>query len=164
VARIIAAAYYEGTLREAILKFKYLRAKPMVEPLAGLMVERLKVVFPQVDSIVPVPLHPNRQAERGFNQSELLAERVAKHIRRPVVTGCLVRVKDTLPQSNLSWADRQANVADAFACRDAALGGLRVLLVDDICTTGATLAACARVLKTSGVKRVTGLVVARTVA
>jgi ComF family protein len=116
------------------------------------------------DVLVPVPLHPKRLRERGYNQSELLARELGKLVSLPLVGNQLVRRKYALPQARTnSVAQRRANMADAFACEGNALAGRRVLLVDDVSTSAATLDACAATLKNSGAASVWGLVLAREV-
>ena len=103
------------------------------------------------DMLVPVPLHPRRQRARGYNQSLLLAREVSRRLDLPLATEALFRRRDTPPQARAVEADaRRRNVADAFDCRSGAVAGRRVLLVDDVTTTGATLDACARVLLAEG--------------
>ena len=112
------------------------------------------------DWIVPLPLHPGRLAERGFNQSQLIAEALAKCLQRPVDRDSLVRIRPTPPQAALAYRRRQANVRGAFACqRD--FRAQRLLLVDDVMTTGATLREAARVLRLHGAAEVGLAVVAR---
>lgn len=114
------------------------------------------------DAIVPMPLHWRRRWERGFNQSELLAREIGWRWNAPV-RKIVRRVKSTVPQAGLTNAKRRLNVAGAFEARgNARLKGARVLLVDDVLTTGATAAACARALKRAGARHVALLAVART--
>ncbi len=113
------------------------------------------------DALVPVPLFATRERGRGFNQSALIARRIAGD-DLPVVPGWLARTRDTPPQVGQDRAARHANVADAFTCPDpAAVRGRRILLFDDVATTGATLDACARALRGAGAASVRALVVAR---
>ena len=134
----------------------------MAAPLAALLAERGAAAAASVDAVVPVPLHPARLAERGFNQAEVLAAPCARAWARPLVTGALVRTRPTRPQTELDAAERGANVAGAFAVRrPAALAGLRVLLIDDVLTTGATARAAAPALREVGAAAVGVLVVAR---
>jgi ComF family protein len=113
------------------------------------------------DVLVPVPLHRERLKERGYNQSALLAGELGKCSNLPVVTGCLVRKKYVSSQARSSnVTERQNNVRGAFNRLDDRLKGKQVLLIDDVSTSGATLNACASVLKAAGVKGVWGLVVA----
>jgi ComF family protein len=114
--------------------------------------------MPEVDLIVPMPLHRARLAERGFNQ----ALEIARHLGRPIAPRGVLRVKDTLPQTELPYEERAKNVRGAFLCR-LDLSGASVAVLDDVMTTGATLNELARVLKRAGATRVENLVIARTV-
>ncbi|MCB9078708.1 MAG: ComF family protein [Anaerolineaceae bacterium] len=114
----------------------------------------------KADVIIPVPLHQTRFKERGFNQSALLAKKLGRLVSLPVDTTTLYRTRDTGYQMALKAQQRRQNVAGAFACRGH-LSGLRFLLVDDVCTTGSTLDACAMTLKMSGADSVWGLTLAK---
>lgn len=150
---------YEDTLRELIHLFKYERVRTLAKPLGALAVRAIPTEH-EFDVIVPMPLHWKKRWSRGYNQSELLAKEIAKRWGVPVVRA-VRRVKDTPPQAGLSNSKRRLNVRGAFAiARD--VKGLRVLLVDDVLTTGATASACANVLKRAGAKRVAVAAVART--
>ena len=130
---------------------------------AGLFAHELqrRIVRGGVDTIVPLPLHPARLAERGFNQAAEIA-RVLSHLCGvPMQTRIARRVRDTTPQTALPWRERARNMRGAFAC-DADLSGLRIAVVDDVMTTGATLDEFARTLKKSGAARIENWVVART--
>lgn len=118
--------------------------------------------MPGVDLIVPMPLHPKRLAERGFNQALEIARGLARHLGRPIEPHGVLRVKDTLPQTQLPYEERAKNVRGAFLCR-LDLSGKTVAVIDDVMTTGATLNEFARALKRAGATRVENLVVARTV-
>jgi len=155
---------FEGAVRQAILQFKYKNVKAMATPLAQLMGKYLRAHPLPADALVPVPLHPRRLRERGYNQSSLLAGELSKLTALPVAEKSLVRLKNTPPQTRTkSAAERQRNIARAFACRDRRLRGKHILLIDDVCTSGATLNACAVALKTAGAASVWGLTVAREV-
>lgn len=117
----------------------------------------------RVDVVIPVPLHPARLAARGYNQAALLGAAVAGELAVPLVARALSRTRATPPQARLDRAARLGNVAGAFRVRmPARVRGRRVLLIDDVSTTGATLAACAAALREAGAAEVTALVVART--
>jgi ComF family protein len=152
---------YEGTLRTLIHLFKYGKIRPLARPFADLL-SRVIPREQRFDCVVPMPLHWRRRWERGFNQSELLAREITRrwNVRMHQV---VKRAKDTAPQAGLTNAKRRANVSGAFAIRRGIrLDGARVLLVDDVLTTGASAAACARVLKRAGAAHVALLAVART--
>lgn len=109
------------------------------------------------DVIVPVPVHPSRKRSRGFNQAELLARHIGRQLRIPVCAGGLKRAKKTLPQKELNQEERLSNLQQAFVPGVLPRGVKTVLLVDDIYTTGSTMEACTRVLKSMGAKKVYGL-------
>ena len=155
---------FNGVVRQAILQFKYQNVKALAAPLAQLMGEYLGAHPLPADTLIPVPLHPRRLRERGYNQSSLLARELSKLASLPIVDGALLRLKNTPPQTKTNSAeDRQRNVAGAFTCRDRQLAGRRILLIDDVCTSGATLDACAAALKMAGATSVWGLTLAREV-
>jgi len=152
---------FEGVVRQAIHELKYRNLRAMAGLLARLLDEYLLANPIPADVLVPVPLHPRRLRERGYNQSRLLAGELGKLAGLPVLDNCLVRKLYSLPQARTSsLGERRSNVAGAFACRYN-LDGERVLLIDDVATSGATLDACARALKSAGAASVWGLVLAR---
>ena len=118
--------------------------------------------LPEVDLIVPMPLHPKRLAERGFNQALEIARDLARRLGRPIEPRGVLRVKDTPPQTKLPYEERAKNVRGAFLCK-LDLSGASVAVVDDVMTTGATLNELARALKRAGATRVENFVIARTV-
>lgn len=165
LAGLRVAARYEGTVRQAIWQLKYQRQRRLAEPLGDMLAGACADLAPHIDLIVPVPLHPSRQRQRGFNQAALLARRCALRLRLPARVDVLARVRATPPQVGLGVAARAANVAGAFAVRTPALvAGRCLLLVDDVCTSGATLAAAAEPLRAAGAVGVWGLAVARPAA
>lgn len=151
---------YEGGLRTLIHLYKYSGMKPLARTLAAYLERALSVDQP-IDAVVPVPLYWRRKWARGFNQSELLAREVAKHRKLPLIDA-LWRKKATAAQAGLSSAGRRRNVAGVFfARRGANVTGKRILLIDDVMTTGATASACAAALKRAGAKSVSLLTLAR---
>jgi ComF family protein len=118
--------------------------------------------LPEIDLIVPMPLHPRRLAGRGFNQALEIARGLARRVGRPLEPRGALRVKDTAPQTELPYEERAKNVRGAFLCK-LDLSGASVAVVDDVMTTGATLNELARVLKRAGATRVENFVIARTV-
>jgi ComF family protein len=115
----------------------------------------------RVDVIVPIPLHRARKRERGYNQSDLLACELAAYLERPVLGDVLVRRRATAPQVGLSAAEREENVQGAFECVGGEAAGKRVLLVDDVYTTGSTLAAASAALRDGGARSVWAYTLAR---
>ncbi len=112
------------------------------------------------DMILPLPLHPTRLQSRGFNQSAEIARTISRELGMQMNTSCLIRTRATPPQAALPLKERARNVRGAFECRDD-LGGKRILLVDDVMTSGSTLRECARILKLHGAAQITVAVVAR---
>jgi len=152
---------YADTLRELIHLFKYSQIRPLARPLGALIARAIPREH-RFDLIIPMPLHWKKRWSRGYNQSELLAKEIARRWGVPI-RKIVRRVKPTAPQAGLSNSKRRLNVRGAFAVRKGAnLKGLRVLLIDDVLTTGATAGACASVLKRAGASHVAVAVVART--
>jgi len=159
-----AALVYDGVGRDLIHSFKYRNKTHLRRPLALLTIEVLSgfVRLRAPSLIVPVPLHRRRVRSRGFNQALLLAELFSSHWQIPLDRHNLRRSRWTEPQVNLSASDRRANVKGAFSIQNSDLiYGRRVLLVDDVLTTGSTVEECARVLKNSGASEVAVITVAR---
>jgi ComF family protein len=152
---------FEGVVRKAIHELKYRGRTELAMPLAELMVPAWGSGLFPVECLIPVPLHPRRLRERGYNQAALIAEGLAKRIRLPVSLGALARSRMTEPQTQLRAAQRQTNVAGAFTATSPTVAGRSVMLVDDVCTTGATLQACADALRSAGVERVFAMTLAR---
>ena len=152
--------FYEDELRKLIHLFKYGRVQTLATPLGRL----LSLALPrdqEFDVVVPMPLHWRKRWQRGFNQSALLAWEIGRRTNVPV-KNALRRVRPTATQAGLTNAKRRLNVSGAFRARKtSALTGKRVLLVDDVMTTGATAASCARALKIAGARQVTLLTLAR---
>lgn len=153
---------FEGAVRQAIHELKYRNLKAISGCLAKLMANYLQDNPVHGEVLVPVPLHLRRLRERGYNQSSLLAGELGKLIALPVIDDSLCRLKDSLPQARTTTVEeRRRNVAKAFACRDEKLSGRSVILIDDVCTSGATLESCAVALKAAGAVSVWGLTLAR---
>ena len=162
-----SAAYYHGPLTQAIWRFKYDGQMVLAQPLGELMADAISGggavdLDPEtIDVVCPVPLHGARLRERGFNQSDLLAEAVAEGIGRPL-RRLLVRTRPTLPQVGLPAESRPTNVRGAFeADLHEVIEAKRVLLIDDLFTTGATMAECARMLRRAGAEEVRVYTLAR---
>jgi ComF family protein len=160
VDRARAIGAYDGALRSIVHALKYEGRRSLARPLGALMCQRGADVLHAAACAIPVPLHPSRRRQRGFNQ----AADLARHVGLPVVPA-LRRIRATATQTSLPAARRNRNVRDAFAVGrwDGSLRRATVVLIDDVSTTGATLEACARVLKEAGVAEVRALTAARVV-
>jgi ComF family protein len=159
-----AAVAAEGLVLEAIHRYKYQRALWLEPFLTDLLVRAAKPELgrEEWDLIVPVPLHPAKKREREFNQAERIAACLGKTLQIPVSNQTLRRIEPTRTQTQLTREQRAANVQQAFALQaDAQIKDLRVILVDDVLTTGATTSACARVLRQAGAADVCVWTVAR---
>jgi ComF family protein len=162
-----AVAQYRDGMREAIHALKFGGRAVLAGPLGRLLAETGARALPAppgdwADGLIPVPLHPARLAERGFNQAELLAAPCAARWRLPLLGRALVRARPTLPQADLDAEARRANVRDAFrVLRPAEVRDRRLLLVDDVLTTGATVGAAARALRAAGATEVGVLTLSR---
>lgn len=161
VDRARAIGGYDGALRAVVHALKYEGRRSLAPRLSALMRQRGGDMLDGACCVIPVPLHPSRRRHRGFNQ----AEDLARHLHLPVVAA-LDRVRATATQTGLPAAQRHRNMRDAFAPTRSgrALRDRVVVLVDDVCTTGATLEACASVLKGNGVREVRALTAARVVS
>lgn len=159
---------YNGPIPQAIYRFKYAGRRTLADPFAVLLSGAFDryFEFQPVDGLVAVPLHRRNQSLRGYNQASLLAQALSRRIGVPVADDLLARVRPTRPQFRLTRAERQENLRGAFRLHPRRMGassikGRSFLLIDDICTTGATLAGCARRLRQAGAARVAALVLAR---
>jgi ComF family protein len=161
-----AAFVYDGTIKELIHRFKYGKKVYVSGPLA-LQASRCLAPFitaSGAELIIPVPLHKQRLRQRGFNQAVLIAGVFAKAWRLPLSRNNLCRIRWTEPQIQLSFNDRSTNVRGAFAVNDPVqIKGRRLLLVDDVYTTGSTVAECAKILKKAGAGEIFVATIARAV-
>ncbi|MDH4299480.1 MAG: ComF family protein [Dehalococcoidia bacterium] len=153
---------FDEVIRKAVHELKYRNLKAISPCLAELLADYLKENPLPGDALVAVPLHARRLRERGYNQSDLIAKELSKRIGLPVIEDCLIRIKQAQPQVRAVDAEeRRRNVADAFVCRDERVKGERIILIDDVCTSGATLESCAAALKDKNTRSVWGLTLAR---
>jgi predicted amidophosphoribosyltransferase len=151
-----AAVRYQGVAEAIVRTIKYGGWRHLADICAEKMADTIRVRGHRLDLLVPVPLHPLRHRERGFNQARLIADRLATGIDRPVVN-VLERSRATPPQVGLGRADRVANVSGAFASRTSLDSNATVGLIDDVATSGATLHAAADALIVGGTSRVVGV-------
>lgn len=155
--------FYNGPIAQGIRSLKYHGVRALAPILADGLIAYIQAQPLHIDFLAPVPLHAEKQAARGFNQSELLAQAVARALNIPLRTDLVQRIRPTAPQARLDRSQRLQNVSGAFA----ALPGVHLqhqptlLLIDDVATTGATLRACAQALKQAGAGDVWALTVAR---
>jgi ComF family protein len=161
-AGFVAPYLYGGALARAIIRFKYEGRPELARPLSAVLLRGAAPLLARPpDLVVPVPLHPARLAERGYNQAALLARPVSRALGARLAPLALARTRDTPQQARLDRAERLSNLANSFVVRDPRrVAGRRVLLVDDVRTTGATLRACADVLLAAGSREVGCAVVA----
>jgi ComF family protein len=155
---------YEGSLRTVLHALKYGRRPRLAARLADALLAspRVTALLTPDALLVPVPLHPRRQRERGFNQSEQIARALGRRSGLPVLPRVLVRRRDTPTQTGRTAAERRHNVTGAFAARaSSTLAGRTVILIDDVLTTGATVRACSAALLRAGAGAVRVLTVAR---
>ena len=160
--RARAVAHHAGLMSRLIAGFKYADRQEARALLARWMTSAGEELIKDADLIVPVPIHPWRLFRRGYNQSAVLAKAIGRLNGKPVSVSLLVRHKLKRPQVGLKGADRRKNPRGAFKVRNARtkpLAGKRVLLIDDVITTGATVNACARELRAAGAKAVDVLAV-----
>ncbi|MDD5397329.1 MAG: ComF family protein [Candidatus Moranbacteria bacterium] len=165
---IVTCSYKQSQVAQLIHFFKYRFIHDLHVPLGKLLVAKLqKTDIPLPNMVVPVPLHPRRLRWRGFNQSALLAEHLAKNLllgsELELRQDVLIRHRHTSPQMHIKdyWA-RQSNIAGAFSVLpDADVKNKTILLVDDVATTGSTIFECAKILKIAGAKEVFAIVIAR---
>ncbi len=157
-------AVYDRALSEAVLLLKYEQVTPLADWFGARLAELALDAAPEwrADVVVPVPLHRDRRRERGYNQAELIAKAVARRLKLRLQSNFLIRIKPRPPQLVLSRAEHWGSVRGAYATRKGMkIDNLRVLLLDDVLTTGATLDACSRALKKAGASAVFGLTVGR---
>ncbi len=150
---LVSLGRYRGPLRRTVRALKYGQAREVT----GVLGAALAAAVPRdwgITDVVPVPLHPARERERGFNQSALLAAATAQALDAAHVPTALRRTRATRQQARLSGSERQQNVAGAFQAEVSGLQGGAVLLVDDVLTTGSTLLACREALAAAGVHEV----------
>ena len=161
IAGMRSTAFFEGPLRLALHNLKYKRDIILADTLARLLAEAFRTYAVPGDLVLPVPLSAQRLRERGYNQAALLARGFAELAGLPYTLGGATRVRHTATQVGLSASERWKNLAGAFKGEARVVSGRRVILIDDVCTTGSTLEACAEALAAAGAAAVWGLTVAR---
>ena len=154
----ISTGSHSGQLRLALRALKYDGAQDVAQALSRRLVQAIMAQNWRFDTVIPVPLHSRRQAERGYNQAKVLAVAVANHYGLPLLDAAVIRQRPTRTQVGLNRQQRIDNVAGAFITTQP-LHGHAVLLVDDVRTTGATISACAQALRNAGANPIYGITV-----
>jgi ComF family protein len=160
LAQVRVGFVFDGPLRIAVHHLKYRKLRRVARPLAAMLAPHLREQLPEADAIMAVPLHPRRLAQRGYNQAEELARELAQIWGVPLVHG-LSRVRTTERQALLNTQARSTNVLGAFEWVSATRPPRRVILIDDVLTTGATMGACAESLLLAGSDQVYAVALAR---
>jgi ComF family protein len=160
--QILSAAIYEPPLREAIHAFKYNETPHLADLFSEWMSETWRSSRLDASCCAPVPLHTSRLRERGFNQSEWLSERFSKRTKLAHKPRALQRIRRTDQQALLEPDQRRQNVKDAFIADATQVKDMKIVLIDDVLTTGATMSECARVLLEAGASEVFALTLTRT--
>lgn len=158
---LVATGEHSGQLQRAVQALKYEGVLQVAEPLAQRMIRVIDAQNWRFDRVLAVPLHRRRLAQRGYNQAKALAHIIAQHYQLPLADDLLTRQRDTRTQVGLNRPQRIANMEGAFLVTPTKLQGQRILLVDDVRTTGATISACAQALRSAGASRVYGITVTR---
>ena len=162
-----ATNYQNFLIKELIQKFKYEPfIKELAKPLASLVIDHFKLLDKEPDfsnfSLMAIPLWPKRLKWRGFNQSAEISKELSKKLNIPLISDCLIKTKETIAQVKLSKEERERNIKGAFFCKNKAeILNKKILLLDDIYTTGATMEEAASILLQSGAKGIWGITVAR---
>lgn len=165
--KVIALADYKNEIVARLvhlLKYQYVEeVGGIFDKLIEMFIKNNLAVFDGVrfSAIIPIPLHKKRYLDRGFNQAEILVKSWSRHLGVPILKNALIRQRQTKTQVGLSGVERRSNLRGAFALRPPLAGLERVILVDDVFTTGSTLEEAARVLRASGAKEVLGVIIAR---
>ncbi len=160
--QIRAAFQFAGDIPHIIHQFKYNGLFALAEPLTEMMAEEWPKWETPVDLILPIPMHKTRQRLRGYNQSALLAKQFSKRVNRPYDEYALQRIRHTRPQVGLNGRARLSNLSGAFEANGRSIHNKNILLIDDVCTTGATLVTAAKTLLEAGANSVSGYCLART--
>lgn len=163
-AALASSGDHEGLLRQALLALKYENATTLAWPLGRRLAALVDSLQWKPDFLVPVPLHPSRERERGYNQAWLMGQALAQQLRIPLAGDALYRTGNTRAQVGLTRRQRAENVSKAFTVNASRVRGRDLLLVDDVYTTGATLGECARALSAEGARSVYGLTLTKAVS
>ncbi|MDI6591448.1 MAG: ComF family protein [Patescibacteria group bacterium] len=162
-----AVSYQKPLIKNLIQKFKYQPfVKELAKTLSSLIIDHFQLMEKLPDFseffLIPIPLEKKKLKQRGFNQTEEIAKELLRFLNIQILSNVLIKIKETLPQVELNDEERKENIKGAFCCRDREkVRGRKILLIDDVYTTGSTLEEAAKVLREAGAKEVLGIVVAR---
>lgn len=159
IKAVFSPFFYEKSVKEAVKKYKFSNQRLYGNLFGKMIYEKLKEI-PYIwsfDAIIPVPLHELRLLERGYNQSEIIAQEISRLSGIDIINDGLFRIRETKRQSTLKGLERRENVKGAFYAYPEIVKDKRIVLVDDICTMGETLRACSDALKTAGAKEITAI-------
>lgn len=151
---------YDDIISDLIHRFKFKNHPAIGKGLSKIMANEINLDLPQIDYIIPVPIHKARKRDRGFNQSEILAKNLAQKFQIPLRTDLLKRIRNTKPQWLLDFHERKRNLIGAFSCKN--VSGKNIILLDDIFTTGTTINECSQMLKNAGANYILSLTLAIT--
>lgn len=160
-----AAVRYEEIIKKIIWLLKYNKKLIASRPLLKIMLiylDNLKINF-QDFIVLPIPLHPQKQHQRGFNQSQIIAQAISEKFNLQLINNCLIKIKNTSPQMEISdWEKRQVNIADSFQIKQTQfIRNKNILLIDDVTTSGSTFNEAVKTLKASGAKKIIALAIAK---
>lgn len=161
ITQIRSAALFSGPMRKALHALKYRGETSLAEYLTKISLSMWPLSEWNIQSIIPIPMGQKRKRMRGYNQAQLIAQSISEMTKIPMETDCLFRTKETRSQVGLSLEDRKENLRDAFLAQS--VQGKRIVLVDDVCTSGATMEGGAKALRDSGAEAVFGIAVARAI-
>lgn len=164
----IYAFYYQGRIKKLLTAFKFQEKSYLYSIFAKILVKNKKICgfLEKYDIIIPVPIHQKRKAQRGYNQSELICKELVKRVKEKtqiqIETDCLIKIKHTKPQSSLNKQERMENVKDVYKLQNKEkIKDKKIILLDDIYTTGSTVNACAKLLKENGAECVLIVTIAK---
>lgn len=160
---LISSYFYTGIIRKRLMDFKFKNKKFLYKSLSEKLLENVQELATEIDGIIAVPISVNRYFERGYNQSKLIAKYISENLNKPLYNYTLIKVKNNLKQSEIDMKTRLCNVSNVYKVfNKKVIYGKKILLIDDIYTTGATVNECSRVLKQNGAKQIIVATIAKT--
>lgn len=155
---------YEGIIRENLINYKFNEQSYLNETFENIIIKNEKICrfIKSYDIIIPVPIHKKRYKERGYNQTELIATRIAKNLGIQAITDVLIKVKNNKPQSELTKAEREQNIKNVYIIQNKQkIKNKAILIIDDIYTTGNTVNECSKIIKQAGAREIAVLTLAK---